>query len=192
MEEPVLNWQAINNNPKLNLLDEFYKNPTRWAYTFQMKAFQSRLESLQLFLKQNQSINNQIILSERCIFSDKEIFAKNSKDLGFLNDIEWALYQENFNFMIKQLKLFPFQSIGHIYLQTQPELAYQRIKKRNRTEENTISIDYLESLYNRHESWLNKNKCQNLLIIDASQDFLNNQEAFDKSCMQIDKFIKEI
>lgn len=34
MEEPVLNWQAINNNPKLNLLDEFYKNPTRWAYTF--------------------------------------------------------------------------------------------------------------------------------------------------------------
>lgn len=34
VREPVNNWQAIGDNPKLNLLDAFYTNPHRWGYTF--------------------------------------------------------------------------------------------------------------------------------------------------------------
>lgn len=70
--EPVVNWQAIKQNPKLNLLEAFYKDPTRWAYTFQQYAHYSRLKS---WIKIDVE---GLTFTERSMLSDREVFATNS------------------------------------------------------------------------------------------------------------------
>lgn len=41
-----------------------------------------------------------------------------------------------------------------IYLRTTPEVAYQRLKARARSEEKIVSLEYLQDLHNLHEKWL--------------------------------------
>ena len=62
-----------------------------------------------------------------------------------------------------------------IYFRTDPEVAYERVKKRSRHEENLIPKKYLSDLHELHEDWLfRKTKFQPLpapvTVIDANQD----------------------
>ena len=41
-----------------------------------------------------------------------------------------------------------------VYLQTDPKIAYDRIKKRGRSEENGIKMGFLKNLHTLHEDWL--------------------------------------
>ena len=53
---------------------------------------------------------------------------------------------------------------GVIYIQCPPEVCVERIKKRSREGEDTIPLDYLEKIHNKHEEWLNKGGNKNLII----------------------------
>ena len=65
--EPVDIWLSITDNDE-SILSKFYKDPSRWAYTFQNLAFITRIESIKKGLKSNKKI----ILSERSVFTDKK------------------------------------------------------------------------------------------------------------------------
>jgi deoxynucleoside kinase len=41
-----------------------------------------------------------------------------------------------------------------VYLRTDPEVVYERILKRDRTEERTVPFEYIKSLHEIHEDWL--------------------------------------
>ena len=41
-----------------------------------------------------------------------------------------------------------------VYLKTDPEVVYERICARGRTEEDSISLSYLKSIHKLHEDWL--------------------------------------
>ena len=41
-----------------------------------------------------------------------------------------------------------------VYLQTDPDIAYGRVQRRGRPEENGISMDFLNGLHRLHEDWL--------------------------------------
>lgn len=60
-----------------------------------------------------------------------------------------------------------------VYLRTNPEIVYDRMKKRGRLEENTVSYDYIKSLHESHEKWLLSNnnniKQQKIIVIDANK-----------------------
>jgi deoxycitidine kinase len=55
---------------------------------------------------------------------------------------------------------------GVIYIQCPPEVCSDRIKKRSREGEDTIPLDYLEKIHEKHESWLNKAGTSKNLVID--------------------------
>ena len=63
-----------------------------------------------------------------------------------------------------------------IYLRTSPEVAYQRLKARARSEEKLVPIEYLRELHDLHEKWLIENKDSSLyggaevVVIDADDD----------------------
>ena len=63
---------------------------------------------------------------------------------------------------------------GFIYLRTSPETCYQRLKKRARSEETGISIDYLRALHQKHEDWLLHKAQAPVLILDCDPDFEYN------------------
>lgn len=45
-----------------------------------------------------------------------------------------------------------------VYLRTDPEVAYQRIKARNRSEEKYVPFKYIKHLHELHDKWLNVHK----------------------------------
>jgi len=45
-----------------------------------------------------------------------------------------------------------------VYLRTDPEVVYDRICQRGRSEEKSISLNYLKSIHELHEDWLIRKK----------------------------------
>eukprot|EP00741_Cyanophora_paradoxa_P024954 tig00000325_g24087.t1 len=157
--EPIEAWTDLNGQ---NLLELFYKDPSRWAYSFQMFAFYSRvkqvsnLEEERMLMRASgadlRATSLPIRIHERCIYSDRYIFATNARASGLFVPAEWALYADQFDFMHAR---FPPRIYGFVYLWTRPEVAYARLCARNRREESTVPLSYLQSLHERHERWLN-------------------------------------
>ncbi len=144
--EPLEMWQQVTDDQ--NLLDSFYKDPKRWAYSFQSYAFITRI------MKQKESREKQpdmLQVLERSVFSDRYCFAKNCHEQGFMNALEWKLYQEWFSWLVSEYVIKPD---GIIYLRVEPEICHARLQRRARHEEESVSLEYLHQLHELHENWL--------------------------------------
>jgi deoxyadenosine/deoxycytidine kinase len=171
--EPHTKWQDIQGE---NLLERFYADPKRWAYSFQTYAFVTRVLE-----REKAALSNchpfQIL--ERSVFSDRYCFAKNCYELGMMNALEWKLYQEWFAWLVDTYMAKPS---GFIYLQTDPIVCYKRLLKRNRQEETSVTLEYLQQLHDKHEKWLIQKegvtpviKETPVLVIPCDEDFENNR-----------------
>jgi deoxyadenosine/deoxycytidine kinase len=146
IEEPVAEWLKIKDENNENILGLFYKDSKRYAYLFQTIVFKSRLMSLDK--PQEKSIR----FSERSIWTDKNVFAKNCYEMGVINTIEKKTYDTWFNWLENKMHSKPN---GIIYLRALPEICEARMKRRDRAEESSVSLDYLTKIHEKHEEWLN-------------------------------------
>ena len=178
--EPIDKWKEITNNQDKNILDLFYQNKNRWSYTFQNFAFITRMKQLLDVVDKNK-----IIITERSIFTDKNVFAKMLHEDKCIDDLEYQMYLEWFDMFSDKVNLN-----GHIYLKTSSEISLNRIKKRSRSSESTISLKYLNSLNDNHNKWLDNKK--NILVIDGNIEFENNPERLNNIIQDIQKFVLEI
>jgi len=185
--EPVNIWQA--DQPGQSLLQNFYSDTKRWAYSMESFTLINRT-----FENSKIKLNNAYAtLAERSIYSGYYCFAKNSYFNGFMERLEWNIYEKWFQFLTSHHN-YP-KPTGFIYLRTTPSTAYARIIKRNRSAENLISFDYINQIHERHEELLLTNHQAELhtnapvLVIDANYDFEHNPQALQKILNQIQVFI---
>jgi len=81
-------------------------------------------------------------------------------DSGILSPIEYQVYQ---NCIANK----PMPLDICIYLRTEPEVCYERIRYRNREGEQHISLEYLKTCHDAHETWVaNLPPITHLKIID--------------------------
>ncbi len=148
--EPVEEWQKVHNGTgePINLLDRFYKEPERYAYTFQHYVLLTRMEKDR---KARSSLKPLRVL-ERSIFSDRLVFVRAMHEAGFMGDLELRLYDSWFSMEIAQDQALTPD--GFIYLKARPETCIKRLRGRNRSEEAGVDRAYLENLHDKHESWL--------------------------------------
>ena len=85
--EPHSKWQDVGGSG--NLLDNFYSDPARWAYTFQSYAFITRVLEQKNMAEQSPF---PVQILERSVYSDRYCFAKNCHEMGTISDLEWQLY----------------------------------------------------------------------------------------------------
>lgn len=187
--EPLKKWQDVGAGD--NLLEKFYADTPRWAYTFQSYAFITRIIE-QMEKAKNNEHGTQVL--ERSVYSDRYCFAKNCFELGTMSALEWKLYQEWFEWLIVNYAPKP---TGFIYLKTDPEVCYNRLSKRARGEEVGISLDYLKSLHKKHESWLlDKHEVASylqdvpVLVLDCNKEFEGDKEQMQKHREAIVSFIQ--
>jgi len=166
--EPLDEWQEKYSDVNNNILGLFYGDIPRWGYTFQSNAFITRIQKFEQEKKADK-----INLTERSIFSDHHIFAQMLFDDSKMNLIEWKLYQNWFNWLSDKFNAKP-DSI--IYLRCDPLIAYDRVRKRARTEEETISLEYLTRLHEYHDKWLLNEKTIPVKVINVNEDFIDNDE----------------
>ena len=86
VEEPVGAWQQDFDE---NLLDLFYRDTNRWAFTFQLAAFTTRAKTWTEVLAMTDHRN---VVLERSIYCDRYVFAKNCYQSGLMKKTEWQLY----------------------------------------------------------------------------------------------------
>lgn len=168
--EPDKKWQEVGGD---NLLEKFYTDTSRWAYTFQTYAFVSRVVAQESSDKQTNSHIPHVV--ERSVFADRYCFARNCYEMGVMSGLEWNLYREWFGWLVESYTTKP---AGFIYLRVSPEICHERIIKRSRTGEDVISLDYLQRLHDKHEDWLIHNldvapyiSNVPVLTLDVTQDF---------------------
>ena len=181
IKEPLDEWLKLTDG-KENILDKFYKDPDRWAYTFQMETFMSRIQSI----KENEIKDINII--ERSIYTDMNCFASLAHENGHIQELEWKLYKKWFNWLDDS---FDVKADGYIYIKTDPKISYNRIAKRSRTEESSIPLKYLEQVNQKHQQWLNSTKTP-VLILDGNQEFESNNLIIDTWKEDINEFIKKL
>ncbi|XP_069811680.1 deoxyguanosine kinase, mitochondrial-like [Dendropsophus ebraccatus] len=183
MAEPLRKWQHVHSSSHQdvdNLLQLLYDDPARWSYTFQtlscMSRFQAQIETPpEHVLKQREPVQ----IFERSVYSDRFVFAKALSELGHLNEMEWALYQDWHSFLIEEFGKRAALD-GIIYLRATPGKCFERLQKRARKEEKAVTQDYLKKLHDQHESWLIEKTTdvhfQNIrdipvLVLDVDEEF---------------------
>ena len=164
VDEPVKEWENVKNSDGLTILELFYDNPKEYAFSFQMMAYISRLAYLKKAIRENP---NSIIISERCLLTDKYVFAKMLYDDEKISEIDYTIYNKWFNEFTNDL---PFTNV--IYIKTQPSICHDRVNKRSRNGESNITIEYLSRCHEYHESMVSTIK--NCIVLDGDNNIYEN------------------
>ena len=175
-------WEAhfedVIDNP---YLDDFYNHMERWSFNLQIYFLKSRFQQ---FL--NIKNGEKTIVQDRTIYEDAHIFAPNLKSMGLMNQRDFKNYQELFELMESLIKGPDLL----IYLRSSIPNLVNKIHKRGREFENSISIDYLSRLNERYEAWTSTYDKGKIIIIDVDDiDFVENREDLNKIISKVDKAI---
>ena len=87
--EPVDEWEKICDTNGDSIITKFYNNQKKYAFSFQMMAYISRLKTLTELI--DKIPQDSVIICERSVWTDKNIFAKM---LYEDNNIEEEIYNE--------------------------------------------------------------------------------------------------
>ncbi len=173
------NFEDVIDNP---YLDDFYNHMERWSFNLQIFFLRSRFKQLESF--KGKKIN---VIQDRTIYEDAYIFAPNLHAMGLMNLRDYENYKNLFQLMESSVK---GQDLL-IYLRSSIPNLVNKIHKRGRVYENSISINYLSRLNERYEAWITKYDKGKLLIIDVDDiDFVENKKDLKTIIELIDKELK--
>ncbi|KAK8947525.1 hypothetical protein KSP40_PGU014726 [Platanthera guangdongensis] len=160
--EPISKWQDVGPD-HFNILNAFYAEPKRYAYTFQNYVFVTR------FMQERDSAAGikPLRLMERSVFSDRMVFVRAVHEANWMNEMEISIYDSWFDPVVSCLPgLVPD---GFIYLRASPDTCHKRMMLRKRDEEGGVTLDYLRDLHEKHESWLLPFESGNHGVLSISQ-----------------------
>jgi len=171
VQEPVNEWikeygvtqtdAATGEQSTANILQLFYQDPSRNAFLFQMMVLMNRYRHIKTtvdYIISTKRFNEPVqIFIERSIDTDINCFAMNCKEKGFLNEIEWKVYCDWMIWFKKEVDVLFLNAFIHkvryIFIDVSSEICHERMVKRSRTEEATVSIDYLKQIEEKHLEW---------------------------------------
>ena len=73
LPEPVDIWSTIKDDAGITILEKFYKDQNKYAFSFQMMAYISRISQLRQAIRNNPYA---ILITERSVYTDKNVFAQ--------------------------------------------------------------------------------------------------------------------
>jgi deoxyadenosine/deoxycytidine kinase len=180
LQEPVDEWENIKDKDGNTILKKFYENQKDYSFAFQMMAYISRLSLLKREMDEHPDA---IIITERCLNTDRYVFAKMLYDDGLIEDVEYQIYLTWFEHFFDINKI---QKL--VYLKTDPKICLERVNKRMREGESTLTHEYLEKCHKYHSDMITNTHCD-VLQIDSNVDTDMNTEIENKWIDMIKYFI---
>ena len=169
-------FEAVDNNP---YLDNFYEDMQRWSFNLQVFFLNSRFRQVQEIMKSKKTI-----IQDRTIYEDAFIFAPNLNAMGLMPQRDYENYLSLFDTMLNLVK--PPDLL--VYLQSSIPNLVNKIHKRGREYEKTISIEYLSRLNERYEAWITNYDNGKLLKINVDDmDFVENKSDYESILSMIKK-----
>jgi deoxyadenosine/deoxycytidine kinase len=188
LKEPVDDWATITDINGVTMLEKFYANQKEYAFSFQMMAYISRLALFKNTIQENPGA---IIITERSLNTDREVFAKMLYDTGFIELVNYKIYLKWFDTFARDC---PISKV--IYVNTDPQICFDRIKKRSRTGESSIPLDYLENCHKYHGDMLDATKdtcvCKDQIVFDGNIDIFQNEEHLQEWMEEIVPILEKV
>jgi deoxyadenosine/deoxycytidine kinase len=177
VDEPVQDWCKTCDDSGKSILEHFYDDTQRYSFMFQINALMTRYSAT---TEANDRVRSRVldatttipsivpwstipyvVLSERTIVTDCEVFAKMLRDDELMTSIEHKVYKNTFDTLVAR-RPEAAKMDGIIYIHTTPTEAMKRIGKRN----------YLCACQAAHDKWLSTVDYP-VLIIDGGVDSTN-------------------
>ena len=156
-------FEDVIDNP---YLDDFYNHMERWSFNLQVYFLKSRFQQLMQIRASKTDV-----IQDRTIYEDAFIFAPNLHAMGLLTKRDYDNYYSLFELMEAMIQGPDLL----VYLRSSIPNLVNKIHKRGRDYETSISIDYLSRLNERYEAWISQYNKGKLLIIDVDyMDFVEN------------------
>jgi deoxyadenosine/deoxycytidine kinase len=149
-------YRELQRQETLSLLDRFYADQRRWAFTLQIHFLNERFR----MIKQIRDAGGGAL--DRSIYGDR-IFADVLHSDGQMNDEEYVTYTTLLENMLEHVR--PPDLL--IYLDCAVDTAMDRIKKRNRGLESGIPREYLVRLNNRYLEFYRAYDASSKILIDT-------------------------
>jgi deoxyadenosine/deoxycytidine kinase len=182
MQEPVNDWLEFKDKDGETIITKFYSNQNKYAFSFQMMAYISRVSKLKKLVNSVKNNKNAIIICERCVLTDRNVFAKMLYDDNKIEEINYQIYNAWFDEFIEDI---PVE--GLVYIKADPEVSYNRVKHRNREGED-IPLEYLRNCNKYHNNWLDNEKTT-VLTLDANKNFNYDIKDYDGWIKSVKEFI---
>lgn len=179
--EPVGEWLSTRDENGKNILELFYEDKKRWAYTFQNLTILSRLKQIRDTLA---TTTKRVVIVERSVLTDRYVFAEMLRNDGLMDSLEYSLYLKWFNQFASEL---PLKAM--IHLTTGVITSSARIKKRGRDGESSIPNDYLDALERQHQKWISNTEIPVLQL--STEDEIPVHENLAKIQQFVDELIAD-
>jgi len=135
-------YEPVTENPYLS---DFYEDMQAWGFHSQIYFLMRRLRIHRKLMDMKGSV-----IQDRSVYEDAEIFARNLNLQHAINQRDYETYQELYRVLVEFLP--PPDLV--IYLRASVSTLVERIGKRGREYEKTISTEYLADLNHLYEDWV--------------------------------------
>ena len=147
-------------------LPDFYRDMKRWA-------FHSQLYFLSNKFRMHRQLEEQpgVVVLDRTIYEDAEIFATALRDMRKLNGRDWDTYWNFYQIILDSIRPPDLM----IYLRCSMRTLRKRIRNRGREMENDIPMSYLKRLESLYEQWVSNYASSEMLVLETDRlDYIND------------------
>ena len=156
-------YEPNDENP---YLPDFYKDMNRWAFHSQLYFLSNKFRMHQ----QLDRINGVVVL-DRTIYEDAEIFATALHKMHKLTGRDWDTYWDFYQVILNAIRPPDLM----IYLRCSMRTLRKRISLRGRDMEKNIPLAYLKRLESLYETWLGNYHFGEVLVLETDKlDYIND------------------
>ncbi len=171
-------FESVDDNPYLH---SFYEDMRRWSFNLQIYFLNNRFRQIVAIRESGKNV-----IQDRTIYEDAYIFAPNLHEMNLMTSRDFDNYRSLFDLMVSFIQ--PPDLL--IYLRATVPTLVNQIQKRGREYEESIRLDYLKSLNERYEKWMNSYDDGKKLIVNV--DNLNFADKPEDLGVIIDKINAEL
>ena len=150
-------YEPNDSNP---YLEDFYKDMRRWAFQSQLFFLSNKFR-----IHQQADRTPGVVIQDRTIFEDAEIFATALHQMRKIDRRDWETYWAFYQSILEAIQPPDLM----IYLRCPMRTLRRRIRLRGRAMEQSISLSYLKRLEKLYEDWIANYDLGEVLVLDTDR-----------------------
>ncbi len=150
-------YEPNDENP---YLEDFYKDMKQWGFHSQLYFLSNKFRIHQ---KVDETVG--VVVQDRTIFEDVEIFATALHEMKLISERDWQTYRGFYHSITASIKPPDLM----IYLKCSIKTIRKRIKIRGRVMEQDIPLSYLKRLDRLYEQWIDNYNLSPVMVIESDR-----------------------
>ena len=171
-------YKELTNPYTHELLNRFYRDKSRWAFTLQVHFLNERFRKIKRIMSREGGV------LDRSIYGDR-IFAEVLYEDGDMQDFEFHTYSALLENMLEHASSPRLL----VYLDCSVDTALRRIRVRDRGIESTIPRDYLERLNRHYLAWYDQYNISPKIKMDTERYPINTESGREVALRKINAAI---